>query len=49
MEFFEIVQQTNQKIIIVSDGSYHPEIQIGIVAWVIAYEARKDLVLFGEN
>ena len=36
-------------MLIVSDGSYHPEIKVGTAAWIITTESTLSTPIFGDN
>ena len=41
--------QLNYKILIVSDGSYHPEYEIGTSAWVVTAESYTSKRVYADN
>ena len=47
--FIKAVTNHNKKVVIVSDGSFHPKMKISAAAWVIDIKDYENSYIFGNN
>ena len=47
--FTELILNQNKKVVIVSDGLFHPEMKIRAIEWVIEIEGLDNGYIYGNN